>query len=126
MDEGKIPKKVLIIEDYPPIVEMMENFLSLSGFKVITAPSGAVGLERAARERPDIILLDIMMPAMDGLEVCKKLKEDPKTAGIPVMIVSIKAAEEYKINGAKAGAVDYITKPFDPEELVARVKKILG
>jgi DNA-binding response OmpR family regulator len=119
-------KKVLIIEDYPATSEMMANILEAEGIDSIIAPDGATGIEKTRSEKPDLILLDIMMPEMSGFEVCQKLKADPETSKIPIVIVSVKAAEDNIKMGKELGAVEYIPKPFDPFKLIEMVKKYLG
>ncbi|MFH1347571.1 MAG: response regulator [Candidatus Margulisiibacteriota bacterium] len=119
-------KKVLIIEDYPATTEMMANILRTEGLEVITAPDGPSGLEKARRGKPDLILLDIMMPEMSGFDVCRKLKDDKKTSEIPVIIVSVRAAQDSINKGKQLGASEYIPKPFDPFKLIDIVKKYLG
>ncbi|MFH1683379.1 MAG: response regulator [Candidatus Margulisiibacteriota bacterium] len=119
-------KKILIIEDYPATTEMMANILMTEGLGVITAPDGPTGLKKARQEKPDLILLDIMMPEMSGFDVCRKLKDDKKTSPIPVIIVSVRAAQDSIIKGKEVGACEYIPKPFDPFKLVEIVKKYVG
>lgn len=119
-------KKVLIIEDYPATSEMMANILRTEGIDVLTAADGTSGLEKAKQNKPDLILLDIMMPEMSGFEVCEKLKEDETTAKIPIIIVSVRAAEDNIKKGKSLGAIEYIPKPFDPFKLIEMVKKNLG
>lgn len=119
-------KKVLIIEDHPETSELISGLLKLEGIEPITATNGQEGLEKAHLEKPDLILLDVMMPGMSGFDVCKKLKSDHETSSIPVIIVSIKASEDSLKQGETAGANAYITKPFNPPELLDLVKKYLG
>lgn len=118
-------KKILIIEDYPATSEMMSSILEAEGFKSLVAMEGASGLEMARSQKPDLILLDVMMPGMSGFQVCEKLKADEKTRGIPVIIVSVRGTEENIKKGEKLGADGYVPKPFDPFDLVARIKKLL-
>ncbi|MEA3493856.1 MAG: response regulator [Candidatus Margulisiibacteriota bacterium] len=118
-------KKVLIIEDYPATSEMILNFLETEGIKASVAPDGLIGLKMVGSEKPDLILLDIMMPEMNGFEVLEKLKSDPKTAKIPVIVVSIRASEDSINKGKGLGADDYIPKPFDPFKLMEVVRKFL-
>ncbi len=118
-------KKILIVEDYPATSEMMANLMKMEGFEAMIASDGMAGLKAAGSWHPDLILLDIMMPEMDGFEVCEKLKKNPETANIPVVIVSVRAADESVRKGRATGAVDYIPKPFDPFKLIELVKKYL-
>lgn len=117
--------KILIIEDEKDIVRMLEYNLSREGFKVVSALDGRKGLEAARRERPDLLLLDVMLPGIDGLEICKELKGDKKTAGMPIIMLTARAQETDKVVGLEIGSDDYITKPFSVKELVARVKAVL-
>jgi two-component system alkaline phosphatase synthesis response regulator PhoP len=114
---------VLVVDDEPNIVELQRLYLEREGFRVDTAGDGPAALEAAARLHPALIILDIMLPGMDGLEVCRKLR----TANDPVPILMVTARDEDidKIIGLEMGADDYLTKPFNPRELVARVKAIL-
>ena len=118
-------EKILIVEDEKDIVKMLEYNLKKDGFRTISANDGEEGLERAHSEYPDLIILDLMLPRMDGLEVCKKLKSDNKTTGIPIIMLTAKAREADKVVGLELGADDYVTKPFSPRELLARVKAVL-
>ncbi|MFH1347755.1 MAG: response regulator [Candidatus Margulisiibacteriota bacterium] len=122
----KKKKKILIIEDYPATVELMNTLLSPNGFEIIVACDGKIGIEKAVSEKPDLILLDVMMPEMGGIEVLKKLMSNPKTAKIPVVIVSVRVGAEDIRAGKDAGAVEYIGKPFEPAELLEIAKKHLG
>jgi two-component system alkaline phosphatase synthesis response regulator PhoP len=118
-------EKILIVEDEKDIVKMLEYNLKKEGFRTSSANDGEEGLERARSEHPDLIILDLMLPRMDGLEVCKSLKSDNKTAGIPIIMLTAKAREADKVVGLELGADDYVTKPFSPRELQARVKAVL-
>lgn len=117
--------KILIVEDDKDICRLLEYNLSKSRYRTICAGDGEQALVLAKREMPDLILLDIMLPKMDGLEVCRALKKDPKTAAIPILMLTAKSEEVDKIVGLEMGADDYVTKPFSPRELVARVGSIL-
>ena len=119
-------KKVLIIEDYPATAKMIAEILEMEGINASISPEGRSGIEKAASEKPNLILLDVMLPEMDGLAVCEKLKGDPKTKDIPVIFVSVKGTEEDIKAGMEKGATAYIPKPFDPFKLVEIVKKTLG
>jgi DNA-binding response OmpR family regulator len=119
-------KTILIIEDERDVVDLLALHLRKSGkFAVSTANDGASGLDKARNERPAFIILDLMLPKMPGLEVCKVLKTDPATRHIPIMMLTAKAEEIDRIVGLEFGADDYVTKPFSPREVVLRVKAIL-
>jgi len=113
------------VDDEPEAVELVEFNLKKAGFDVITAADGAQALKKARSIQPDLIVLDLMMPEIDGLEVCKILRRDPATARIPIIMLTAKAAEVDRIVGLELGADDYVTKPFSPRELVLRVNKVL-
>ena len=117
--------KILVVDDEPEAVELLEFNLKQAGFDVIAATDGAQALKKARSALPSLIVLDLMLPEIDGLEVCKMLRRDPATAGIPIIMLTAKAAEMDRIVGLELGADDYITKPFSPRELVLRVKKVL-
>jgi len=119
-------KKVLIIEDYPATVEMIISYMeSLHGYALDFALDGPSGLAKIDSNKPDVVLLDIMMPGMSGLDVCKKLKGDPKTSKIPIIIVSAKVSDDDIKAGMAAGAEEYLTKPFDMNKLVELIKKYI-
>lgn len=117
--------KILIIEDDKDIVEMLKYNLMEEGYDIITALNGEDGIALARKERPNIIILDIMLPIIDGFEVCRMIKNDDITADIPIIILSAKSQETDKIVGLELGADDYVTKPFSPRELIARIRAIL-
>lgn len=114
--------KILVVEDEKNILELVRFNLEREGFQVITTPDGACGLDMAREEKPDLIILDVMLPGMNGLEVCRELQQDTATRYIPVIILSARAEELDRVLGLEMGADDYIIKPFSPRELVARVK----
>lgn len=116
---------VLIIEDEKNIAELVKYNLEQAGFRVLTALKGDLGLEKAKSEKPDLIILDLMLPGLNGLELCKILKRDDKTANFPIIMLTAKSQEADKVVGLELGADDYVTKPFSPRELVARVKAVL-
>lgn len=118
-------KKVVVIEDEPDIQEMIEFNLEKEGFRVVTASSGDDGIRAVVREAPDLVLLDLLLPGLDGIEVCRKLKMDPVTQKIPIIMVSAKGEESDVVLGLGVGADDYVTKPFRPKELIARVRVAL-
>lgn len=118
-------EKILIIEDEKDIVKMLDYNLKKEGFKTLSAHNGEDGLDMARKENPDLILLDLMLPEMDGLDVCKAIKNEAKISHIPIIILTAKAQEADKIVGLELGADDYMTKPFSPRELIARIKAVL-
>ncbi len=118
------PKKILIVEDESDILHLIDWHLQAEGYATITAKDGAKGLSKAIEELPDMILLDIMIPGMDGFQVCKALKKNPKTEKIPVVMLTAKGEEVDRIVGFELGADDYIVKPFSPRELVLRIRAI--
>ncbi len=118
-------KKILVIDDLPENVFMLQDRLEHEGFEVLTAYDGYTGIDKAKNELPDLILLDIMMPDITGLEVCKILANEPTTKDIPIILVTAKSGAEDTKEGLEAGAFDYIKKPFNRIELLARVKSAL-
>ncbi len=118
-------EKILIVEDDKDIIKMLEYNLKKEGFKVIHASDGEDALDLAVRQYPDLILLDLMLPGIDGLEVCKALKGENKAAAIPIIMLTAKSQESDKVVGLELGADDYVTKPFSPRELIARIKAVL-
>ena len=117
--------KILIVEDDRDIVEMVEYNLQEEGYVTISALNGEGGVNLAGSEQPDLIILDIMLPVIDGFEVCRTLKSDDKTSHIPIIILSAKSQETDKVVGLELGADDYVTKPFSPRELIARIRAIM-
>lgn len=117
--------KILVVEDDRDIRELIAFTLRFAGLEVETASSGAEGLEKARAFQPDLILLDVRMPKMTGFEVCRNLKQDGRTAPIPVVFLSARGQEAEIREGMSLGAVDYILKPFSPDELPGRVRAIL-
>jgi DNA-binding response OmpR family regulator len=113
------------VDDEPEAVELVDFNLKQAGFDVLTAADGTEAVSKARASLPSMIVLDLMLPEIDGLEVCKMLRRDPATARIPVIMLTAKAAEIDRVLGLELGADDYITKPFSPRELVLRVKKLL-
>jgi len=116
---------VLVVDDEKDIRELLEYNLGKNGFKVQCVASGEDALREARAKAPDLVLLDLMLPGVDGLEVCKRLKNDKRTAGVPVVMLSAKGEEADVVVGLELGADDYITKPFSPRVLLARVKAVL-
>ncbi len=120
-----VKTKILVVDDEPEAVELLEFNLTQAGYTVVAAADGAEAIKKARSVLPNLIVLDLMIPEIDGLEVCKMLRRDPATAGVPIIMLTAKAAEIDRILGLELGADDYITKPFSPRELVLRVKKVL-
>ena len=116
---------VLVIEDSQDIADLIRHFLSRAGHDVVLVASGSDGLRRARVERPDLIILDLMLPGLDGLHVCQALRADPATAAVPVIMLTARGEESDRVRGLELGADDYVTKPFSPKELVARVAALL-
>ncbi len=117
--------RVLIVEDEPDIVELVSYNLRQAGMEVDSAGDGESALERVAVQRPDLIILDVMLPGVDGLEFCRLLRQRPDVRDIPIMMLTARAEEVDRIVGLELGVDDYVTKPFSPRELVLRVKAIL-
>jgi len=117
--------KILVVDDEPDALELVEFNLRQAGYDVSTAADGAEALTKARATVPGLIVLDLMLPEMDGLEVCKILRRDPATARIPIIMLTAKAGEIDRILGLELGADDYVTKPFSPRELVLRIKNVL-
>ena len=116
---------VLIIEDEADMLELVRYHMDKSGLRVLVARDGQTGLQKARTEVPDVIVLDLMLPAMSGEDVCRELKADALTAAIPVIMLTAKAQPEERIAGLELGADDYVAKPFSPRELVLRVQGLL-
>jgi two-component system phosphate regulon response regulator PhoB len=116
---------ILLIDDERDLIELVRYNVEREGFDVIATHDGREGLEIARKHRPELILLDVMMPGIDGLEVCRALRRDPDTERTPVIMLTARASESDRIVGLELGADDYLTKPFSPRELVARVKAVL-
>ncbi len=118
-------EKILVIEDEADILEVTQYNLTREGYRVTTSRDGEDGLARARRDAPDLVILDLMLPGLDGLEVCRRMQSDPITSGIPIIMVTAKGEESDVVTGLQLGADDYVAKPFSPKELVARVKAVL-
>src|SRR5882724_9811844 len=115
--------RILIVEDEPNMVAGLRDNFEFEGYDIITAPDGVAGLERALKEAPDLVILDVMMPRMSGLDVCKQLKA--KRPSVPIIMLTARGQEVDKVVGLELGADDYVTKPFSIRELMARVKAVL-
>ena len=118
-------RKILVVDDEPVLVETIAYNLEQAGYQVTTAADGSSALEAAHRETPDLIILDIMLPEMDGLEVCRQLRRESNTTTTPIMMLTAKGDEIDKVVGLEVGADDYVTKPFGRRELLARVRALL-
>ncbi len=125
MKELKAKEKILIVDDEKDIVKMLNYNLKKEGYRTVDAHDGEDALDLAVREHPDLIILDLMLPGIDGLEVCKQLKKEVKTSLIPVIMLTAKTQETDKIVGLELGADDYVSKPFSLKELIARIKAVL-
>ena len=121
-DNKTMPRKILIIDDEPKIVEICRDYLHAAGYDVITAGDGPGGLALARRESPDLVVLDLMLPEMDGLDVCRALRHD---SDVPIIMLTARVEETDRLIGLELGADDYMTKPFSPRELVARIRTVL-
>lgn len=118
-------KKILIVEDEKDILQLVKLYLEKEGFRTASAMTGTDGLRLVKTEHPDLIILDLMLPEMDGLEVCKRIRLNQDTALLPILMLTAKAEESDTVIGLELGADDYVTKPFSPKALVARVKALL-
>lgn len=118
--------RILAVDDEPHILKLVSFSLTAGGFEVLEAGDGLSAVEVAERELPDLILLDVMMPVLDGYEACRRLKANPATAGIPVVMLSAKSQQAEQAIGLECGAIDYICKPFTPKDLVRQVRGLLG
>jgi len=119
---NKMAKKILVIDDEPKIVEICSDYLHAAGYDIITAGDGLQGLAMARSQKPDLIVLDLMLPGMDGLDLCRTLQHE---SSVPIIMLTARIEETDKLIGLALGADDYITKPFSPRELVARVRTVL-
>ncbi|MDA3874966.1 MAG: hybrid sensor histidine kinase/response regulator [Kiritimatiellae bacterium] len=116
------PQRILVVDDNPTNIDVLFTYLSEEGYEVLVAEDGVTALERLSFVKPDLILLDIMMPHMDGFDVCRQLQADPETQDIPVIFITALGSVEDKVAGFQAGGVDYVTKPFQNEEILARIR----
>ena len=118
-------RTILVIDDEPELVKLLDYNLTKAGYLVLSARDGESGLAAARKHSPDAIILDVMMPGLDGWEVCKRLRQDPSTSALPLLMLTAKADEGDRVLGLELGADDYVTKPFGVRELLARVKALL-
>ena len=119
------PKHILIVDDEADLVELVSYNLKKEGFTVDSASGGETALTKMRKDKYDLVILDLMLPGIQGIELCRILRNDPKTAGLPIIMLTAKGEEVDRILGLEMGADDYITKPFSPRELVARVRAVL-
>jgi len=125
-NEANSKGNILVVDDKPDNLRLLVNLLSEQGYLVRPVPNGKLALSGAQAIPPDLILLDVMMPGMDGFEVCKKLKEDTRTAEIPIIFLTAKVSTNDIVRGFEAGGADYVCKPFQAAELLARIKTHIG
>jgi len=118
--------KVLVVDDEVYILHILDFSLNAEGYEVITAEDGEQGLAKAKSEQPDLVVLDVMMPKIDGYEVCRQLKQDPKMKDVPVILLTAKGRDIDRKLGLEVGADDYITKPFSPNKLIEKIGSFLG
>jgi CheY-like chemotaxis protein len=121
-----VPATILVVEDDPVIIDLLAVTLEIEGWRVLRATDAVAALDLAIAERPDLVLSDVMMPGRSGLELCDDLAATPETADIPVVLLSARALPSEVAEGFAAGAVDYVTKPFDPDDLIERLQKVLA
>src|SRR6478672_5946058 len=119
------PTRILVAEDDPDIGSLLEHYLKKAGFLATIITSGRDVMPQVKRDSPDLVVLDLMLPGLDGLQLCRAIRADPNTAAIPIIMLTAKAEESDRIVGLELGADDYITKPFSPNEVVARIKALL-
>lgn len=126
MPDGDIAATILVVDDSPPNVKLLRLILGAAGYRVLDAYSGPQALEILHRDRPDAMLLDVRMPGMTGYDVCRRIRQDPEFADLPVIMVTALSLAEERITGIEAGATDFISKPFNKKELLARVRSCLA
>jgi len=119
-------KRILVIEDDPASLRLMQYILEHKGYEVLTAVNGLDGLKKARSEEPDLVILDVMLPGMDGFDICYHLRAEPQTAKLPILMLSAKAREVDRDTGLKVGADYYITKPVDPAEIISSIETLLA
>ena len=119
-----MPSRILVVEDDPDIAELVEHHLSRAGFSTSVVGTGTDALAQI-RQRPDLVVLDLMLPGLSGFEICRMMRSDPQTASVPIIMLTARAEEEARVQGLELGADDYVTKPFSPRELVARLRAVL-
>ena len=120
-----LKKRILVIDDDASILKLVSNVLIEEGFSVITANCGEEGIKKVHRSKPNLVILDLRLPDMDGFQICQTLKNDKIVSNIPIIMLTVKSTKSSTVAGLEMGADDYIVKPFNQEELVARVKTVL-
>jgi DNA-binding response OmpR family regulator len=125
MSRDAMADTVLIVEDESDVLDLLRYNLAKAGFSVLAAGDGLQGLEMARKNRPDLVVLDLMLPAMDGYSVCKMLRKDSETETLPILMLTARSEPSERVHGLEIGADDYVTKPFSPRELVLRVQALL-
>jgi two-component system alkaline phosphatase synthesis response regulator PhoP len=123
---SKMAKRILIVDDEVQLVEMVKMRLEAAGYEIISAYDGQEGFDKAKRDKPDLIILDLMLPKMDGYKVCGLLKNDARYSNIPIIMFTARVREEDERLGRDLGAEEYVTKPFDPKILLSKIKELLG
>ena len=121
-----IPKKILIVEDDPSFSRAITHIIQKEGYDVISASNGMTGLRMANSENPDLLILDVMLPGLDGFEICNRLRQDPLTANLPIIMLSAKGQDIDKTTGLKVGASEYLTKPVDRALLLEKITSLLN
>lgn len=119
-------KRILVVDDDPAALRLVQYTLQREGYEVITASNGLEGLRRAVSESPDLLVLDVMLPGIDGFEIATRLRSQPATAGLPILMMSAKARDMDRATGLKAGADDYLTKPAAPADISRKVAELLA
>jgi DNA-binding response OmpR family regulator len=121
-----VPKRILIVDDEPDLLEILSIIFKAYGYETRTATDGQAGLEAAKAEKPDLIIMDVMMPRMNGYEACRAMREVPGLADVPVIMLSAKSQQADKLGGIDSGADAYLAKPFDNLQVLAKVRELLG
>jgi DNA-binding response OmpR family regulator len=126
MEVVLMSNRILVVEDDPGALRLVTYTLETEGYEVLTATNGLQGLRKAQNDKPDLVILDVMLPGIDGFEICHRLRAEPATAKLLIMMLSAKAREADKTTGLKMGADDYLPKPADPADIVSHVKALLA